>query len=1008
MAAPAIVDQAEDAEEFIEKVDEVHRLIEGLKAGTISPEYIDTKQKQKEQKEREKLELAAKRPAGRGPPPAAADASAPQTNDEGDDQDAEAERRERAMAKVKELMDNRDRKLRARARYEEYVKSQDKTQFGTDYTKWDIWCPEDEEDDLINSMGPNTPQFKAMEKDIDDRHRQMVERRQLAERCRVSGNAAYKSRQYSEALRSYQQGIDSERTNMALHANAAMAALKISCFVQAIEHCDKVLSIADFLHNNKRDPLCVKALQRRAEAYRALQQYGKAVQDLEAALDIEPGNAEAAKQLVKARQEDEEARKQRAIAKAVGRAASGAAAGPGGAVEAGGVVLDLGKLGRLERLAALLAPEAAVAPGASSSSGGGAAAVAADGAAEQGVCGSGDGSAPEPSSSYQQPGGAGAQRGPALPPRRQAKAAGGGAAGRDQGDGPSSSGGGPVAAERGAASASSPSSSSSSSGPGSSTTTTTEGICSELRELLRDDDACCVYLRECGGLQHIAARVIAAAKPPSSKATAAAASAPAPVPAVSELAPLLLLLNDACMNDGNLKQLPALKVLPAAVAALGAGTSGGAAATAAGAKDATAAAAAAAVTLLCTAVTDEDVRREVSKLLAAGDGLGLARLVGLLSTAQPVVQGVALALLGNCMVDKPVKAAMAAEWRRDASASPPPPASPSPSASAPPSASASAADCFLALLRSPNAVLAEKAAVLLGNMATDAGLRGEMLGRHGGVVQQLGLLACGSSSPSSSSSSNLDMDLRRAAATALFNLTVDEAGQRLVGEDARGLAQLYALAAASRGAAGVDAGCVDHCTLAARAAGVVARAARVQAGAATLLGLGAVPGMVAVVTSALDELEGGGGGGGGGAERGESPLAALMDAAVRVLTLLTSPDDAALAAQVVDAGGVAVLLRAVRQAVAGAKAPGGGSVWESVLANAALCLAGVARRREQLAVLRAADPVPALVGVAYEGRGNAASKNAAIALARLAHDPAMLEKLRELHGIEIIYQYVKP
>lgn len=68
----------------------------------------------------------------------------------------------------------------------------------------------------------------------------MVEARQIAERCRVAGNAAFKARQYSEALRCYQLGLDSERTSMTLNANAAMAALKIQCYVQTIEHCDKV------------------------------------------------------------------------------------------------------------------------------------------------------------------------------------------------------------------------------------------------------------------------------------------------------------------------------------------------------------------------------------------------------------------------------------------------------------------------------------------------------------------------------------------------------------------------------------------------------------------------------------------------------------------------------------------------------------------------------------------------------------------------------------------------
>lgn len=68
----------------------------------------------------------------------------------------------------------------------------------------------------------------------------MVEQRQIAERMRVAGNEAFKAGQYSEALRCYQMGVDAQKTNMALHANAAQAALKLQCYVQAIEHCGKV------------------------------------------------------------------------------------------------------------------------------------------------------------------------------------------------------------------------------------------------------------------------------------------------------------------------------------------------------------------------------------------------------------------------------------------------------------------------------------------------------------------------------------------------------------------------------------------------------------------------------------------------------------------------------------------------------------------------------------------------------------------------------------------------
>jgi tetratricopeptide (TPR) repeat protein len=68
----------------------------------------------------------------------------------------------------------------------------------------------------------------------------MVEQRQIAERQRQAGNAAFKQQQYSEALRCYQAGLEVQRHSMALHANAAAAALKLNCYVQALEHCDKV------------------------------------------------------------------------------------------------------------------------------------------------------------------------------------------------------------------------------------------------------------------------------------------------------------------------------------------------------------------------------------------------------------------------------------------------------------------------------------------------------------------------------------------------------------------------------------------------------------------------------------------------------------------------------------------------------------------------------------------------------------------------------------------------
>lgn len=61
-------------------------------------------------------------------------------------------------------------KQKARERYAEYMEQNDHSLAETDYAKWDMWCPSDEEDEMVASCTPNNAQLKAMEKDIDERH----------------------------------------------------------------------------------------------------------------------------------------------------------------------------------------------------------------------------------------------------------------------------------------------------------------------------------------------------------------------------------------------------------------------------------------------------------------------------------------------------------------------------------------------------------------------------------------------------------------------------------------------------------------------------------------------------------------------------------------------------------------------------------------------------------------------------------------------------------------------
>lgn len=168
--------QDSDVDDFLDSVSEVERLISGLKSGSIPPEYVDSK--------------TAARTAAKSAPPAlqqrqAATATTPAAAGE-DDADAASKQAE-LLRKVEELKESRQRKLKARQAYEAYIHDKQQQQqqhtnyttskFATDYNQWDLWCPSDDEDELFSSLTPNSPAFRAMEKDISTRHARCVLRR---------------------------------------------------------------------------------------------------------------------------------------------------------------------------------------------------------------------------------------------------------------------------------------------------------------------------------------------------------------------------------------------------------------------------------------------------------------------------------------------------------------------------------------------------------------------------------------------------------------------------------------------------------------------------------------------------------------------------------------------------------------------------------------------------------------------------------------------------------------
>ncbi|KAK9835522.1 hypothetical protein WJX74_002247 [Apatococcus lobatus] len=257
-AQPTPVPSLDGLDDFLEQAEEVRRQVNGLKSGKLGPDFVRSRLK-------------------KSLPPPKPKEQKPRTPEQ------EAELKQ----KVQDLIVQRRAREQARTRYQQYLQDHPAVPHdSTDYTKWDLFLPSDDEEDAL--FHSQRPELKALQKDAEDRHSRKVEQRQVGERCRVEGNKLFMEWRWAEAYQAYDRGLSSDKHNMALHANAALCSLKMACNVQAIEHADKVLHIARFLHEQPKDPMCLKALLRRASARQALGHWKEAERDLAEAASLEP------------------------------------------------------------------------------------------------------------------------------------------------------------------------------------------------------------------------------------------------------------------------------------------------------------------------------------------------------------------------------------------------------------------------------------------------------------------------------------------------------------------------------------------------------------------------------------------------------------------------------------------------------------------------------------------------------------------------------------------------
>ena len=167
----------------------------------------------------------------------------------------------------------------------------------TKYDKWDRYDAES----AIKSLEEREADKERLRLEVarlENKRAQAQVRKKLeadttaAEALRQAGNEAFGAARYEEATERYTSALDLTPRSAVLYANRALALLKLGAAAEAEEDCNASLMI---------EPAYVKARMRRAQARRSLFNYDGALEDIEAALEAEPRNAAARKQMQECR-----------------------------------------------------------------------------------------------------------------------------------------------------------------------------------------------------------------------------------------------------------------------------------------------------------------------------------------------------------------------------------------------------------------------------------------------------------------------------------------------------------------------------------------------------------------------------------------------------------------------------------------------------------------------------------------------------------------------------------
>ena len=167
----------------------------------------------------------------------------------------------------------------------------------TNYTKWDMYESDSDEEEKEPILPRHDPNFIALEKSMNADLKKKEESQRKSLKLKEEGNKAFKEKKYKKAINLYSEAIEETRGIMHLYTNRAMAYIQVEEYNKAIEDCDRVIQYYELFEEelNKNVDTYTKALVRKAKALLAIKDYQEAKDTIDKAIDYNEGNEEIIK-----------------------------------------------------------------------------------------------------------------------------------------------------------------------------------------------------------------------------------------------------------------------------------------------------------------------------------------------------------------------------------------------------------------------------------------------------------------------------------------------------------------------------------------------------------------------------------------------------------------------------------------------------------------------------------------------------------------------------------------